>query len=120
MAAPNAGPQDENDGKDDAIEPTDDGPTVPQDDLRDVEARWADIVADLSDVSAAAESAAAEAGTDATRPGPAALATCTRPSRSLPGCRGQDPGLARDVRGRGPRGGREPFHPSGPGRRDRP
>lgn len=65
MAAPNAGPQDENDGKDDAIEPTDDQPTTPKDDLPDVETRWADIVADLSDVSAAAESAAAEAG-----PGP--------------------------------------------------
>jgi len=66
MAAPNAGPQGENDGKDDAIEPTEpgssDASSTPQGDLPDVEARWADIVADLSDVSAAAESAAAEAG----------------------------------------------------------
>ena len=74
MAAPNAGPQGENDGKDDATDPTDggstDGSSTPHDDLPDVDARWADIVADLSDVSAAAESAAAEsaAGTDRTAP----------------------------------------------------
>ncbi|GAA3216827.1 hypothetical protein ACFP63_14650 [Oerskovia jenensis] len=72
MAAPNAGPQGENDGKDDAIDPTEPGPTdgssTPHDDLPDVEARWADIVADLSDVSAAAESAASEDGPDARTP----------------------------------------------------
>ncbi|MBE7700598.1 hypothetical protein H9623_09800 [Oerskovia sp. Sa1BUA8] len=64
MAAPNAGPLGENDGKDDAIEPTGDGstgaPGTPPDDLPDVDARWADIVADLADVSAAAEAAAAD------------------------------------------------------------
>lgn len=74
MAAPNAGPQGENDGDDDVIGPSDPGPsdgtTVPQDDLPDVESRWADIVADLADVSAAAESTVAEAGPDAARPFP--------------------------------------------------
>jgi hypothetical protein len=63
MAPPNAGPQGENDGKDDAVDPTPGGSDVPGGDVPDVEARWADIVADLSDVSAAAESAVADAGT---------------------------------------------------------
>jgi hypothetical protein len=61
MAPPNAGPQGENDGKDDAIDPTPDASGASGADLPDVEARWADIVADLSDVSAAAESAVADA-----------------------------------------------------------